>query len=227
MTKRSRHLMLLGVAVLPVAAFSFGGWAVVTVDDLPDSIVAGKPVSLSFAVRQHGRTLLPNLSPQVTAKAKGSEVQVAATPGGNDRYKAVLTIPHAGNWTIAIQSGFMNAGVTLVPIRVVQPDASPLPALTEVERGMRLFVAKGCVTCHTLEETSAWSTIAVGPTLTGRRYVPEVLTTFLADPERSPLARNTQSEIRMPNLGLKEREIAALVAFINSTGQGASRSTRR
>ena len=80
MTKRSRHLMLLGVAVLPVAAFSFGGWAVVTVDDLPDSIVAGKPVSLSFAVRQHGRTLLPNLSPQVTAKAKGSEVQVAARP---------------------------------------------------------------------------------------------------------------------------------------------------
>jgi len=114
-----------------------------------------------------------------------------------------------------------------VPITAVEPGAAPSRALSDADRGMRLFVAKGCVTCHTLEETNAWSSISVGPTLTGRRYVADVLATFLADPERSPLARNTQSDVRMPNLGLKEREIAALVAFINSTGQGASRSTRR
>ena len=227
MTKRSRHLMLLGTGVLPIAAFSFGGWAVVTVDDLPDYAVAGQPVNLSFAVRQHGRMLMPNLAPQIIAKANGAEVKAAARPMAGERYAAALTIPHAGNWTITIQSGFMNNGVTLVPIKVVESGAPAPRALSDAERGMRLFVAKGCVTCHTLEETNAWNSASVGPTLTGRRYAADVLAAFLADPERSPLARNTQSDIRMPNLGLKEREIASLVAFINSTGQSASKSTRR
>jgi len=81
--------------------------------------------------------------------------------------------------------------------------------------------------CHSLEETSAWKSANVGPVLTGRRYVAEVLATFLADPERSPLARNTVSEIRMPNLGLKQRDIASLVAFINANGTAASRSLRK
>lgn len=225
MTKRS-SLMLLGAAVMPIVAFSFGGWAVITVDDLPDHVVAGRPVTVSFAVRQHGRLLMQDLSPRVTATGSGAAVNVAAKPVAGDRYAASLTIPRAGNWTIAIESSFGNSDITLVPITAIEPGTAPR-ALTDAERGMRLFVAKGCVTCHTLEETSAWRSAPVGPTLTGRRYVPNVLATFLADPERSPLARNTQSDVRMPNLGLKEREIAALVAFINSTGQGASRSTRR
>lgn len=225
--KRSRQVMLLGAVLLPATAFSFGGWAVITVDDLPDHIVAGRPTTLSFTVRQHGRLLMPKLSPQVTAKGSGGEVSATAMPVPGDRYAASLTIPRAGTWTIAIQSGFMNNSLTLVPITAVDAGAAAPRAPSAAERGMRLFVAKGCVSCHILEETSAWGSPPIGPTLTGRRYVAEVLTTFLADPERSPLARNTQSDVRMPNLGLKEREIAALVAFINSTGQSAGRTPRR
>jgi mono/diheme cytochrome c family protein len=227
MTKRSRHLLLLGAAVVPVAAFSFGGWAVITVDDLPDYVVAGTPVKLSFAVRQHGRTLLGNLRPEVIAKGSGEEVQaVTSSSGLRDRYAASLTIPRAGDWTVTIKSGFGPANVTLLPIKVIERGVAPPRPLPGAERGMRLFVAKGCVTCHTLEETSAWQSLNVGPSLTGRRYVPEVLATFLADPDKSPLARNTVSDARMPNLGLEEREIAALVSFINSTGQ-TQKSSRR
>src|SRR5947199_30203 len=42
------------------AAFA-GGWAIVTLDDFPEYAVAGKPVNLTFAVRQHGVTSLPAL----------------------------------------------------------------------------------------------------------------------------------------------------------------------
>ena len=226
MTKRSRRLLLLCAGILPVVAFSFGGWCVITVDDLPDHAVAGAPVNLSFAVRQHGVSLMSDISPEVVAKSKSGEVKAAATAGQRDRYRASLTLPRAGDWTITIRSGFMNNSLTLVPIKVVEPGTAAPTPLTDVERGMRLFVAKGCVTCHSLEETSAWNSIPVGPALTGRRYVAEVLAGFLADPERSPLARNSRSTERMPNLGLKEREIASLVAFINSNGTAASRSRK-
>jgi mono/diheme cytochrome c family protein len=227
MTKRSLHVALLCVAVVPVVAFTVGGWAVITVDDLPDYMVAGAPVNLSFAVRQHGVTLLSSLTPRVTATSGSSEIDVPAAATAGGRYTAKLTLPRAGDWTIKVHSGFMNAAVALVPLKVVEPGPQAPRPLRDAERGLRLFVAKGCVTCHTLEETSAWGSPNMGPVLTGRRYVPEVLATFLADPEKSPLARNTQSQLRMPNLGLKQREIAALVAFINSTGQATSGSPRR
>ena len=41
---------------------------------------------------------------------------------------------------------------------------------------------------------------------------------FLDDPESSPLSRaNTNTYGRMPKLGLNDREISALVAFLNTT----------
>ncbi len=53
-------------ALLPfliiTAAFA-GGWAIVTVHDLPDYAVSGRPVSLTFTVRQHGMTPLAGLKP--------------------------------------------------------------------------------------------------------------------------------------------------------------------
>src|SRR5439155_19824703 len=50
------------VFILISAAFA-GGWAIVTLDDFPEYAVAGKPLNLTFAVRQHGMTLLPGLHP--------------------------------------------------------------------------------------------------------------------------------------------------------------------
>jgi mono/diheme cytochrome c family protein len=228
MTKRSHRLVLLGAGMLPVLAFTFGGWCVITVDDLPDHAVAGTPVNVSFAVRQHGVSLMRDLSPEIVATSKGVAAKGTVTGGTNGRYNASLTLPRAGDWTVTINSGFMNNSITLVPIKATDAGA-PAPApLSDIERGMRLFVAKGCVTCHSLEETSAWKSASVGPALTGRRYVAEVLASFLADPERSPLARNTTtSDIRMPNLGLEQREIASLVAFINANGTAVSRSLRK
>ena len=88
MTRRSAYLALLSVVLLPVLAFSFGGWAVITVEDLPDYAVAGKPLTLSFMVRQHGMTVLTSLRPSVTAKAGEAEVAANATGLISGRYAA-------------------------------------------------------------------------------------------------------------------------------------------
>jgi len=50
-------------AVLLTGFVAMGGWAVVTVRDLPEYLVAGQQYTIEFQVRQHGRTLLSGLRP--------------------------------------------------------------------------------------------------------------------------------------------------------------------
>ena len=205
--------------VLFVAAF--GGWAAITVEDLPDYVVARQAIDLSFIVRQHGVRPLEDLHPRVEAKSANHEVSVAATPGlKTGLYTARLTLPEPGRWTITIRSGFGNSNVTLLPLHALASGA-PAPApLADAERGRRLFVAKGCVSCH-LHRAVNETSIAVGPELTERRFAPEYLARFLADP--AAVIPPRAGAPSMPNLGLKPAEIAALTAFLNGGGAEASR----
>jgi hypothetical protein len=76
-------------------------------------------------------------------------------------------------------------------------------------------VAKGCIGCHLNQEIAVPNLVSVGPDLTGKRFPPDHLKEFLADPSRT-LGRSARLEYgQMPNLNLKEQEIAALVEFIN------------
>src|SRR5512146_3100034 len=135
-------------ALLTLFALNFGGWAVITVENLPDQVVVGQPVTLDFTVRQHGRTLLSNLNARVVAEGGGDRVNAAAQPGGSEgRYQATVTLPHSGVWTITIYSGFGNNNVSLLPLTAVGP-GRPVAVLAAAERGRQLFVAKGCLTCH-------------------------------------------------------------------------------
>jgi cytochrome c2 len=88
------------------------------------------------------------------------------------------------------------------------------PSLSQVELGRQLFVAKGCITCHVnrrVTNSSEYWTIDMGaPNLSIYASDPEILRTRL----RNPADVNTST--KMPNLGLKEDEIEALIAFINS-----------
>ena len=205
----------LGVALLvPLLAFRFGGWAVITVDALPSHLVAGTPTPLGFIVRQHGVTPLSMLHPTVIMTSGRSEITVPATPGRlPGQYAATLTAPTAGEWTIRIISGFMNAENTLLPISAVPVGTLAPRALADADIGHHLFVAKGCVTCHMRGEDGG----KIGPDLTVRRYTPAVVSSFLVDPESSPLSRTgIPNGVRMPNLGLSPREIGLLVAYLNS-----------
>jgi cytochrome c len=201
------------LALLTLFALDFGGWAVITVEDLPDQVVAGQPVTLDFTVRQHGRTLLSDLNARVVAEAGADRVSTAAQPGASaGQYRATVTLPHAGAWSITIYSGFGNNNVTLMPLPAVGPGRT-VAALTAAERGRRLFVAKGCLTCHVHPDVSESGVVKVGPDLTGRRFTGDYLQRFLADPNIA--TTRGPGGFEMPNLNLAPREITALAAFIN------------
>ena len=204
--------------VLPLVAFFAvltaayaGGWAIITLNDLPDYAVAGKPLTLIFTVRQHGQTLLSGLQPSIRATGSGGLMaKASAVPGTTPgEYTGALTFPQPGEWTITITSGF-NSTATTLPVLKVIGSGTPLPVpFSPATRGVRLFMAKGCIGCHRHVEVNPEHTTDAKFDLTGKRFPPDYLKKFLADPSVKPA--------EMPNLKLKAEEIEALAAFINKS----------
>lgn len=201
-------ISLLTVCALARAVYA-GGWAVITLSEFPDYAVAGKPLSLTFAVRQHGVTLLSDLRPAVSAvDADGHAVKAKVLPGtGRGEYTTTLTLPEAGEWKITIDSGFNENTITLPNLKVIAAGSAAPTPFSPGTRGVRLFTAKGCVGCHRHVEVNPERKTDAKFDLTGRRFPPDYLKKFLADPSIKPA--------EMPNLKLKDDEIEALAAFIN------------
>ncbi|MGH7559532.1 MAG: c-type cytochrome [Gemmatimonadales bacterium] len=214
MTRRTAGILAL--ASLPVLAAAFGGWATITVNDLPDHLVAGRPASLAFMVRQHGVSPMTGLKPTVLARAGREETRATVAPGRKaGEYVASFTLPQAGDWTVSIASGFGKSNLKLLPIRAIDAGAraaAPGPA----DRGMRLFVAKGCVGCHVHRVVASDDQPEIGPNLTGRRYQPDYLAKFLNDPRIGGPSRRSKDDPYMPDLDLSDAEISALIVFLNS-----------
>ena len=203
-------VVLLAASVLATNALA-GGWAIITLRDFPEYVIAGKPVELTFAVRQHGKTLLDGLHPTVRATSTGGLVITAnAKPAGKSgEYTAVVPFTQPGEWSITIASGFNNNSTTLPVLKVIA-SSSPLPtAFSPATKGVRLFQTKGCIGCHRHVEVNPERATEARFDLTGKRFPQEYLKKFLSDPSIKPA--------EMPNLALKTDEIDALAAFINKT----------
>lgn len=295
MLSRSRISLLLAIflsLLIPYPALA-GGWAVITLDELPSQAVAGEPLTVGFTVRQHGRTLMSGLSPTIIAIQEGEEKLTfpAEAEGGPGHYTATMTLPKEGEWKWAIEAfsmyqpmpaikvaaagttvanspapalpaasllnssivpvslavlglgllaaifGFRRrsrpamgltvacllVGIALLAVGTEQiPGAEAQaksafasnPSLSQVELGRQLFLAKGCITCHSNSKASGsteYMTIAMGATdLSKFSASPEALHMRLKDPA------SVKSDTMMPNLELKKTEIEALIAFINS-----------
>ena len=82
---------------------------------------------------------------------------------------------------------------------------------SQVELGRDLFIAKGCMLCHSHNDTNKIREFGVdmGPNLTNFSASPEYLRVWLKDPSAA------KSTAKMPTLGLSDSEIDALIAFIN------------
>ena len=157
---------VLALGVVPLGA---GGWVVITVADLPDYVTVGRSLTLRYAVRQHGVDLRSNLPGRLEARLGKSMVGAAAEPAGEPGfYVAALTLPHAGEWAVDIDSGFggpfSSSRISLTALDPWMP-ANPT---TDLERGKRLFAAKGCVTCHARSGIEGQS-IPAGPALIEKR----------------------------------------------------------
>lgn len=281
-------LILVVLVAAPVFA---GGWAVITLDELPTDIVAGEPLTVGFTVLQHGKTPMNDLDPTVIAMLnKEAQFVVNAEPEGKPgHYTATLTFPKEGEWQWSIQAftldqrmpmlsvaapvvsstsqsvkkyepavvstllivrmltvgiglaGFVVAyrrksrwaaaltvfclvvgaasfmpGSAVPEVKAQRKSASEAlgnPSISPVELGGRLFVAKGCITCHAnnkVVHASEYWVIDAGPNLTKFSASPEALRLRLKDPSSVKL------DTQMPNLNLTGAEIEALIAFINS-----------
>jgi hypothetical protein len=212
MASKALRVLVPGV-LLPVFLTHAGGWAVVTLDDLPESVEVGKAVSLTYMVRQHGVEPHDGLRGIVEATSGRLTARGVVTPGDRKgQYTARITLPTAGDWSIRIESGFPKADVTLLPIPALTAGETMTRPASDADRGGRLFVAKGCVTCHVQ--------IPVGPKLEGKRFDPTYLAGFLANPPATPRVPATGP---MPNLGLDQREIASLVAYLNNNREMGAR----
>lgn len=283
-------LLTLAIAV-PVYA---GGWAVITLDELPTGVIAGELFTVGFTVLQHGITPMTDLDPTILAVSPdGEKFIVLAKPEGKPgHYAATLTFPTKGKWNWTIQAFTMEQkmpvlsvaapsiasapGIKAEPVKESSTSlslivrwlalglgligltlafrrksrlavaltalcltvgigsfitGSAVPAveagsespvkvanvesLSQVELGQQLFVAKGCITCHTNAKVSNssdyWTIDFTGATnLTNFSASPEILRIRLKNP------KDAKSDTQMPNLGLSDAEIEALIAFINS-----------
>lgn len=275
-------LLLAGALFLATPALA-GGWAVITLDELPGEIVAGQPLEIGFTVRQHGVTPMGGLTPIVSARYAGFTVtEQAEAQGETGHYVATLTFHQEGEWRWSIQAFSVNQpmptlNVIEAPVISQSVAQDPIPAnlpllagslglaglaaglfvalrrkarwaialilaglivsagsivaaaeqpaaeaeakvvsadasISQVEVGRRLFIAKGCMVCHSHSETNKVREFGVdiGPNLTNITASPEYLRMWLKDPKL------VKSTARMPVLGLSDAEIKALIAFINA-----------
>ncbi|PYP57469.1 MAG: hypothetical protein DMD40_07930 [Gemmatimonadetes bacterium] len=209
--------MLKLAAAAVIAGFvSMGGWAVVTVKDLPEYFVAGQQYTLEFQVRQHGRTLLSGLRPElvIAPPAAREVVMPAVARSAAGAYAVTFTAPAAGDVRLTIRSGFGNNELRLYPQTVVAAGGSR-PALPARDRGQMLFVAKGCNTCHAnsdLTDRPENQVITVGPELGGRHLAREYVIQKM---------KNPSSQV-MPDLGLSDADVAALAVFLSGDRAAAS-----
>jgi hypothetical protein len=131
----------------------------------------------------------------------------------------IVAFRKRSRWAVAlIVAGLAVGGVGFVSA-AGQPQAesdtglsSSAPTVSQVELGRKLFIAKGCMSCHSHVGTNRVRefSIDIGPDLSNLTASPEYLRVWLKD----PLA--AKSTAKMPNLGLSEVEIDALIAFINA-----------
>jgi mono/diheme cytochrome c family protein len=209
---RIKSLLLVAAVTVPAAAFTFGGWAITTVEDVPEYAVAGKPFDITYTVRQHGQSIMTNLSGKVSASSGLTTKNADATSLGEGVYRARLTIPKAGDWDVEIETGFMGSKGAMLPLKVIAANASVPAPMSAFDRGHQLYVAKGCASCHSHQLTKSFNRMNMGPDLTEPKFASAYLERFLANPS---IKKDWKNGFPMPNIGLKPAEVTALVAFLN------------
>jgi mono/diheme cytochrome c family protein len=210
--------MLKLVSVLVAGLTAMGGWAVVTVQELPEHFVAGRPYTIEFKIRQHGRDLLSDLEPELLVSTSGprlagmlggaNEQRIPAKERAAGTYAATFTAPSTstGSLYLTIKSSFGASNLRLFPVPVIAAGAAA-PTVSAVDRGRALFVAKGCNACHSnadLVDRPDNQQIKAGPELGGHRLARE----YIIQKMKNPASAN------MPDLGLTDAEVAAIATFL-------------
>ena len=156
--------VLLGLLFVVPSAVA-GGWAVVTLDELPTEVRQGESLRLGFMVRQHGQTATNEVTPYLEARNTGTgEVlrAVGRQEGPVGHFVIEVTFPSAGAWEWAIvpapfegtplpalqvlPAAVQQAGPEIAPFAVPQPD----PGRSALRwAGLALLLGAAGVGAHT------------------------------------------------------------------------------
>ena len=206
------------------AAPHAGGGAIITMDHVPDYLVVGEPVTLSWVARQHGEFVALNYhglavvnGEKVTVERYGGQFSAKYTPkeaGPVQVSVQIIMSARAGSGASQRVATVISGRLDLLQIQAVDPGEAP-PALAPAERGRRLFVAKGCATCH---QHNALARSGHGIDLTGRSYGINYLADLLNDPYSVLPARNSPYG-GMPALGLSYADAEAIGAFLREAAR--------
>jgi cytochrome c1 len=204
-----------------------GGWAVLTLDDWPADVVANRPFTISFSLRQHGQHLMNgqigNVEFDDEQKSNAAPLQFDVLPAAaQGHYTATITLPSAGAW----QWRIVVFGKHTMPLLTVHAMPAPPDQASEMQPvtlGRTLFVAKGCSRCHVHSAVPGSRSIGVigagaaiaqtPPPLPNRPLTAEYLRQWLTDPKA------VKPTTLMPNLDLKQSEVDALTAFLLNAEQ--------
>ena len=137
--------LVLLLVIAPAAAA--GGWAIVTVDQLPGEVRAGDTLRLGFMVLQHGKTPTNQVEPYLQAynSESGETVRANAVQEGSEGHFVVeIAFPGAGTWEWEIVPAPFE-GIQLEPLRVLpaslpQTAASPDPAVALDPSNLRVWL---------------------------------------------------------------------------------------
>jgi hypothetical protein len=129
-------LLIIVLLLALVPAVLAGGWAVITLDEAPGNIEAGKPWMIGFTVLQHGQTPVHKLDvnspiePELVATnlKNGQRVVAQATPTEEIGHFVVeVTFPSEGEWEWTIYPTPLAGDTVFEPLTVlpaVQPAAA-------------------------------------------------------------------------------------------------------
>jgi cytochrome c2 len=196
-----------------------GGWSVLTLDELPNRVIADQPTTIGFVVRQHGQHPLGGLDGNVIVNKVGERSLLFPIheSGATGHYTATITLPKAGVWQWRIDAFGEHAMPPLTVQAAVQNRPVTATGFTPAQLaalGKDLFVAKGCWTCHSHQAISRSGQFSdangavSAPSLTTPKFDATYLRVWLKDPKA------VKPNTAMPNLNLKKTEIEALTAFL-------------
>ena len=207
-----RTIFVIGLTLLLVMTFTIpvfaGGWAVVTLDELPGEVEAGQPFEIGFMVRQHGVTPLSGQSPIIRAYLDGTKQSVsviAEDEGEVGHYAAILTLPESGTWQWEIEAfgaaqpmpalTVVDASVTVAKSEpVAAPNPSTYPLLVG---GVGLLGAIGGLLA--LQRKVRWATafVMVGILVSGVGFVSAAGQPKAASEAKQPVSLSADEQVSL------------------------------
>jgi hypothetical protein len=125
---RAVSVPLAAAAVLCLSASAHaGGWAITTLDPLPQDMAAGQTYQVGYVIRQHGQTPATFATPQIRISQATTQFTFQGRPeGGPGHFVSDVTFPTDGAWTWTVdQTPFASQALGSIAI---QPVAVPEPA---------------------------------------------------------------------------------------------------